>query len=260
MPPSGGMVRPLAQPPRVSRSEWQAAGVREARGGQEGLMATMWRRTMLYLGLGPDEEYEEDGGYEEPAPSRPRESAVAGRSPQASRASRPQTATKAPATRPPARERPDPRPEPTSRAAAAGGRPAPGGPPAGQPRRGAPRPDPGDDGPARPSGGPDVTPKPSPVVRQVPAAAKPHLVAPTHFNDAQEVGDRFKSSQPVILNLQEADKRLSLRIIDFASGLCYALGGHMEKVASSVYLLTPADVEVSAEERRRLAERGLHDA
>ena len=106
----------------------------------------------------------------------------------------------------------------------------------------------------------EPSPKPKPVVRQVPAAAKPYLVSPTHFNDAQEVGDRFKVSQPVILNLQEADKALSRRVIDFSSGLCYALGGHMEKVAASVYLLTPTDVEVSAEERRRLAERGLHDA
>jgi cell division inhibitor SepF len=88
------------------------------------------------------------------------------------------------------------------------------------------------------------------------AAAKPHVVGPTSFDDNQEVADKFKVNVPVILNLQGADRDLSRRIIDFASGLCYGLGGQMERVANQVYLLTPSDVEVSAEERRRLQERG----
>ena len=58
------------------------------------------------------------------------------------------------------------------------------------------------------------------------------------------------------MNLQGADRDLSRRLIDFASGLCYGLGGQMERVGNQVYLLTPANVEVSAEERRRLQERG----
>ena len=90
-------------------------------------------------------------------------------------------------------------------------------------------------------------------------SAKPHVLSPTSFNDVQEVADKFKSSQPVIVNLQGADRDLSRRLIDFASGLCYGLGGQMQRVADQVYLLTPANVEVSAEERRRLQERGLHD-
>jgi cell division inhibitor SepF len=100
------------------------------------------------------------------------------------------------------------------------------------------------------------------VVRPVAmtASAKPHVVSPTSFNHAQEVADKFKASQPVILNLQGVDRDLARRLIDFSSGLCYGLGGHMEKVAHQVYLLTPTNVEVSAEERRRLQERGLHDA
>jgi cell division inhibitor SepF len=107
-----------------------------------------------------------------------------------------------------------------------------------------------------------ATAKPRPVVRPVPAAAsaKPHVVSPTSFNHAQEVADKFKISQPVILNLQGVGRDLARRLIDFSSGLCYGLGGHMEKVAHQVYLLTPTNVEVSAEERRRLQERGLHDA
>lgn len=86
--------------------------------------------------------------------------------------------------------------------------------------------------------------------------AKPYVVMPTSFNQAQEVADKYKGSQPVIMNLQAADKDLSRRLIDFASGLCYGLGGQMERVANQVYLLTPTNVEVSPEERRRLHERG----
>jgi len=86
--------------------------------------------------------------------------------------------------------------------------------------------------------------------------AKPHLVAPVSFNEAQDVADKFKGSQPVIMNLQGADRELSRRLIDFASGLCYGLGGQMERVANQVYLLTPSNVEVSQEERRRLQDRG----
>ena len=89
-----------------------------------------------------------------------------------------------------------------------------------------------------------------------PGSVKVHLVLPRSFNDAQQIADRFKDSVPVILNLQSADTELSNRLIDFASGLCYGLGGQMERVANHVYLLTPIDVEVSPEERRRLRERG----
>ena len=76
---------------------------------------------------------------------------------------------------------------------------------------------------------------------------KPHAVSPDAFNDAQEIGDRFKSGQPVIVNLQAVDRDLRRRLVDFSSGLCYAIGGKMDRVADQVYLLTPADVEVSRE-------------
>ena len=78
-----------------------------------------------------------------------------------------------------------------------------------------------------------------------------HLVLPRSFNDAQQIADRFKDSVPVILNLQSADTDLSKRLIDFASGLTYALDGSMQRVADKVFLLTPRNVEVSAEERAR---------
>jgi len=88
--------------------------------------------------------------------------------------------------------------------------------------------------------------------------ARVHVIAPAGFNDAQEIGDKLKANQPVIVNLQAVDRELARRLIDFASGLAYGLGGQMERVADQVFLLTPTNVEVSAEEKRRLQERGLY--
>jgi cell division inhibitor SepF len=83
------------------------------------------------------------------------------------------------------------------------------------------------------------------------------VVEPSSFNDAQGLADRFKRQQPVILNLQNVDGDLSRRMVDFCSGLTYALDGHIQSVASRVFLLTPRNVEVSAEERKRIAERAF---
>ena len=88
------------------------------------------------------------------------------------------------------------------------------------------------------------------------ASVRVHLVIPRSFNDAQQIADKFKDAVPVILNLQGSDAELSKRLIDFASGLTYALDGGMQRVADKVFLLTPRNVEVSAEERARLLERG----
>jgi cell division inhibitor SepF len=110
-------------------------------------------------------------------------------------------------------------------------------------------------------GGSAVTLQPRPsVVRPFtqPQAAKVHVVVPVGFNDAQEIGDKLKANQPVIVNLQGIDRELSRRLIDFASGVTYGLGGAMERVADQVFLLTPSNVEVSPEEKRRLQERGLY--
>ena len=100
---------------------------------------------------------------------------------------------------------------------------------------------------------------PGASVRTIPVThAKPHVVAPKSFNDAQTVADRLRGDQPVIMNLQDVDRELRRRLIDFASGLSYGLSGRMDRVADGVYLLSPANVEVSDDERRRLQERGLH--
>ncbi len=190
-------------------------------------MATMWRKAMLYLGLGPDDEYDDyEPGYDERA--------QAGYTPDGSGGRYQQSGY------------PPPAEEPSSIGAV---RPInPGGNAVRetpsvvtvQPSTQAPRP--------RPQ-----------AVRAVaaPASAKPVVVVPTSFNQAQDVADRFKGNQPVIVNMQGADRELARRLIDFASGLCYGVGGHMEKVANQVYLLTPVNVEVPAEERRRLEERGF---
>ncbi len=84
-----------------------------------------------------------------------------------------------------------------------------------------------------------------------------HLVIPKSFNDAQQIADQYKDGVPVILNLQGTDTDLSKRLIDFASGLTYALDGGMQRIADKVFLLTPRNVEVSAEERARLIEKGF---
>ena len=84
-----------------------------------------------------------------------------------------------------------------------------------------------------------------------------HLVVPKSFNDAQQIADQFKEAIPVILNLQGVETDLSKRLIDFSSGLTYALDGGMQRIADKVFLLTPRNVDVSAEERAALLEKGF---
>ncbi len=90
-----------------------------------------------------------------------------------------------------------------------------------------------------------------------PSSARVHVVAPSRFGDAKEIADRLKDNRPVIVNLQMAERDLQRRMIDFCSGVTYALSGEMEKVADQVFLLAPTNVKVSDEERQRLVERGF---
>jgi cell division inhibitor SepF len=106
-----------------------------------------------------------------------------------------------------------------------------------------------------------TVPRPSSAVKAIPMpATRVHVMDPRGFNDAQEVGDRLKDGQPVILNLQGVDRDLQRRLIDFASGLAYALSGTMSKAADQVFLLTPSNSEISDEEKERLQARGLYRA
>ncbi len=204
-------------------------------------MSTVWRSLIIKLGLGDDDDY--DDYADEPmagpvaAPTQPAApSTVQPRSvqPVANR-----TASVSPLPGVPSSE-------PSSVRF-----PANAGPPDQPPVRAVAAPGSGSE-PGQPKSGVRTIARPS---------AKPHVIAPRSFRgDAPEVGDRFKAKQPVIVNLQGVERDLSRRLVDFASGLCYGLGGQMEKVATDVFLLTPADVEVSAEERERLSERGLYDS
>ena len=108
----------------------------------------------------------------------------------------------------------------------------------------------------------DVPSRPTTVLRSVRGAngrsdVRVHLVIPKSFNDAQQVADKFKDSIPVVLNLQGVENDLSKRLIDFASGLTYALDGGMQRIADKVFMLTPRNVEISAEERAELIEKGF---
>ncbi|MEO0494373.1 MAG: cell division protein SepF [Actinomycetota bacterium] len=199
----------------------------------------MLKKTLIYLGLGPDEEYDAFDEYAptDAAPERPATAAA--------------PAAAAPAAPRPVRAVADPTPVPQSatvRPIAAVARPEPSGSVRIVPAE------------TRPESAPAAarTPEPAPNLEVQPAVrivdsrpASPHAISPETFNDAQSIGDRFKAGQAVIVNLQHADRDLRRRLVDFASGLCYALGGKMDRVADQVYLLTPTDVEVSAADTRR---------
>jgi cell division inhibitor SepF len=169
-------------------------------------MASMWRRAMLYLGLGPDDEYDDYGPVDD-------------------------------------------------HASPAGGRYTPPEPP--EPQISAVRPLPRDPQPQyeQPSGVTTVRRNPvvKPLIAQQPSP-KPYAISPLSFNEAQDIADKFMAGVPVIMNLQGVDRDLSRRMVDFAAGLTYGLRGGMERVTHQLYLLTPAHVEVSAEEKRRIRE------
>ena len=104
--------------------------------------------------------------------------------------------------------------------------------------------------------------RPEAIVRTMPSTrvqttASIHRAEPKRFNEARDIGDRFRQGVPVIINLQGTDDAIARRLVDFASGLVFGLDGKIETVASRVYLLTPANMEVSAEEREQIVEGGF---
>jgi cell division inhibitor SepF len=107
------------------------------------------------------------------------------------------------------------------------------------------------------SGG--VKPIPRPVQRLQPTREqRVHVVEPVEFGDGQEIADRIKDGQPVVVSIVETDNAVGRRIIDFCSAVAYMSSGKMQRIAAKVFLLTPANVEVSDAEKRRLQERGLY--
>ena len=189
-------------------------------------MASMLRKVAEYLGLAPDEEYEDYDEYPEraPAPAPTRTGHVV----------HPPNAPRSAVTAMPVRQ---PAGEDSSNMAPVHSLPVPG--------------------PQNDTG--IVVTRPTSAPRS-PVYARPTTVSPSGFGNAQEIADKFMANQPVIMNLEGLERDLSRRLIDFASGLCYGLSGNMKKVANQVFLLTPADVEVPAEDRRRLGDRELGDS
>lgn len=81
-----------------------------------------------------------------------------------------------------------------------------------------------------------------------------HIIEPTSFNDSQVIADKFRLGIPVIVNLSLTDLEVGRRIIDFSSGVVYALRGTITPIASKVYLLTPKNVVITPDEKQRLRE------
>lgn len=98
---------------------------------------------------------------------------------------------------------------------------------------------------------------PGPGMQAVPQV-KMQIVEPRTYGEAQAIADKFKLGIPVIMNLTMTDPDLARRLIDFASGLTYGLNGGLQKVSEKVFMLTPANVDVT-EQRRVLREKGLFD-
>jgi cell division inhibitor SepF len=92
------------------------------------------------------------------------------------------------------------------------------------------------------------------------AAAGPIRVTTLHprtYNEARAIGEHFREGTPVIMNLTEMDDADAKRLVDFAAGLIFGLRGSIERVTAKVFLLSPQDVEVTAEDKQRIAEGGF---
>jgi cell division inhibitor SepF len=185
---------------------------------------SLWKKTMDYLGLGPDDAYDDYDDYDEPAPAQ--------RQSRGSRDADPRGA--GPSNGGQREWDAEPDAEPSVRTVSA--RPSfPSRDFDASPSRRAAASARSDDS------GVQVRPVPStPGLRSVSGGSmEPHTVRPRRFDQAQEVADKFKDGQPVIMNLEGTEREVARRLIDFASGICYALDGSMEKVATGVYLLKP---------------------
>jgi cell division inhibitor SepF len=82
---------------------------------------------------------------------------------------------------------------------------------------------------------------------------------PTMYSDARAIGEQFRDGHPVIINLTELDEPDAKRLVDFAAGLAFGLRGSMERVTNRVFLLSPPNIQVSAEDKARIAEGGFFD-
>jgi len=83
------------------------------------------------------------------------------------------------------------------------------------------------------------------------------VMEPTVFEDAQNIAEQLKNRRPVIVNLENAERNLAKRIVDFVSGATYALGGNMQKVGNGIFLFVPSNVEISGEMKDDYKEKGF---
>jgi cell division inhibitor SepF len=115
---------------------------------------------------------------------------------------------------------------------------------------------------SRPALAPALAPVPAAVPEQRDRAGAPRITTlqPSSYKEARTIGEHYREGQPVIMNLTELDAADAKRLVDFAAGLAFALRGSIDKVTNRVFLLTPADVEVSADDARRLAQRSVFRA
>jgi FtsZ-interacting cell division protein YlmF len=106
-----------------------------------------------------------------------------------------------------------------------------------------------------------VSPVERPLVRTFgDSDLESEVIVARSYSDAQTVADHLRASVPVVLDLRKVEPAMVRRLVDFASGLTYALGGSMRKIGQGVVLVTPANVNISRDEKRRLRELGYHEA
>lgn len=256
----------------------------------------LWQKTMFYLGLVDEDAvgYEDDGYAAQPAPERraPARQAPARQAPEARHQ---QPAPQRSPYEPPQQPARTQQPAGPMRSQS---RPAPQAP-AGddlwgnevqvRPQRAA-TPEPRSDGPQvfRPSyptvagrrveppmtgrrrpmadralteAGVVVQPADRPLVRTVSGAdLESEVIVARSYNDAQVLADHIRANIPVVLDLRKVEPAMVRRLVDFSSGLTYALGGSMRKIGQGVVLVTPANVNLSRDERRRLKDLGYYQA
>lgn len=106
-----------------------------------------------------------------------------------------------------------------------------------------------------------VQPSDRPLMRTMSGAdLESQVIVARSYNDAQVLADHIRASVAVVLDLRKVEPAMVRRLVDFSSGLTYALGGSMRKIGQGVVLVTPANVNVSREERRRLTDLGYYQA
>ncbi|MBB5789731.1 cell division inhibitor SepF [Jiangella mangrovi] len=101
--------------------------------------------------------------------------------------------------------------------------------------------------------------RPVAAVRKAPAMREARITTlhPRTYNEARTLGEHFRDGTPVIMNLTEMDEADAKRLVDFAAGLIFGLRGSIDRVTAKVFLLTPADVSVTAEDKARMVSGGF---